>query len=203
VNTVHDRSWLANAVGQFVFACVAVSGFGASLSANAQESDWETLNAKAVSLYDQGLYPEAFLAAREAVRVAEQSADPEHAEVAQSLSIIAQEYQTDGYYMGAIDLYRRALASMEKSLGPDHPDVAQIRRKLEACENEYAVSILYQEHRERQQKAMFKIRVALLAGGSLLVLLLGVVIRRARKSRGASECEPVSSREKSIGHGEA
>src|ERR1039457_913697 len=97
---------------------------GTSVAVQAQGSEWERLNAEAISLYKQGRYDQAVVAEKKALQVAEQNVGPDHPDVAQSVNNLAELYTAQGQYAQAEPLYKRSLAIWEKALGPDHPDVA-------------------------------------------------------------------------------
>jgi tetratricopeptide (TPR) repeat protein len=105
-----------------------VTGF-ASLQALPQ-SNWEELNGRVASLYQQGRYAEAAAVAQEALRIAEAQAGPAHPEVALNLNNLGLIYRAQGRYAEAEPLYKRALAIWEKALGPEHPDVASVLNNL-------------------------------------------------------------------------
>ncbi len=94
------------------------------LPAYAQEELWKELNAKVVTLYQQGRYEEAAKVGKEALKVAEDTFGPDHPDVAISLNNLAELYRLQGKYAEAEPLFKRALTIREKVLGPDHPEVA-------------------------------------------------------------------------------
>ena len=98
--------------------------FGTDAPANAQGTEWDTLNKEVMSLYRQGHYDRAIVVAKKALQVAEQAVSPNHTNVAGSLNNLAALYRTQGQYARAEPLYQRSLAIWEKALGPKHPDVA-------------------------------------------------------------------------------
>ena len=81
---------------------------------------------KSVQLEAQGQYDEAAAVAKRALTLAEGSLNPDHPNVATSLSNLAWLYDNQGQYAQAEPLYKRALAIFEKGLGPDHPYVATV-----------------------------------------------------------------------------
>src|SRR6185437_8417844 len=87
-------------------------------------TEWDKLNDEVESLYHQGDYNRATVAAKKALQVAEQTLDPNHPDVATSLNSLALLYSSQGQYTQAEPLYKRALAIDEKIFGPDHPNVA-------------------------------------------------------------------------------
>ena len=99
----------------------------AQTRADAQEKEWERLNDEALSLYGQGRYDSALVAAKRALQLAEQALGPGHPDVASSLNNIAMVYQTQGHYAQAEPIYQRALAIREKTYGLDHPAVRGLR----------------------------------------------------------------------------
>ncbi|MGA2027731.1 MAG: tetratricopeptide repeat protein [Syntrophobacteraceae bacterium] len=61
----------------------------AGMPARAQGTEWKTLNDEVMSLYRQGSYERAVVAAKKALQVAEQAAGPDHPELATSLNNLA------------------------------------------------------------------------------------------------------------------
>ena len=119
---------------------------GTSVAVQAQGSEWERLNAEAISLYKQGRYDQAVVAEKKALQVAEQNLGPDHPDVATSLNNLAGLYREQGQYAQAEPLFKRSLAIWEKALGPDHPDVATTLNNLAA---------LYKKTgREKEAKAL-------------------------------------------------
>ena len=80
----------------------------------AQSNDWDKLNEEALSLYRQGHYDPAIVIAKKALRVAEQTVNPNHAEVAESLNNIAELYRAQGQYAQALPLLKRSLATEKR-----------------------------------------------------------------------------------------
>jgi CHAT domain-containing protein len=78
-----------------------------------------------MTLYDKGNLVDATKLARTALRVAEDTYDTGHPNLAQSLNILAGMYQSQGLYEQAEPLFQRSLEIREKALGPDHPAVAR------------------------------------------------------------------------------
>lgn len=101
-----------------------------SLPLLAQSSQWDRLNSELNSLYKQGHYDQALVAAQKALQVAEQTWGPDSLNASVSLNNVATMYQSTGQYAQAEPLYRRALAIREKTLGPDHREVAPILSNL-------------------------------------------------------------------------
>jgi len=96
----------------------------------AQESLWNELNAKVITLYQKGQYSEAAKVAEEALKVAQKTFGPNHPNVATSLNSLALLYKTQGKYAEAEPLYKLALTIREKALGPNHPNVATVLENL-------------------------------------------------------------------------
>src|ERR1017187_1219989 len=105
---------------------------GTSVAVQAQSSEWERLNAEAISLYKQGHYDQAVVAEKKALQLAEQNLGPDHPTVATVLNNLARAYDEQGQYAQAEPLYKRSLAIWEKALGPDHPFVATSLNNLAA-----------------------------------------------------------------------
>ncbi len=91
---------------------------------SAQEEKWDELNQQVVKLYQDGKYTEATIIAEKSLELAEKTFGPDNANVATSLSNLADLYRWQGKYSEAEALYKRSLTIREKTLGPDHPDVA-------------------------------------------------------------------------------
>jgi tetratricopeptide (TPR) repeat protein len=82
------------------------------------------LHETASYLQDHARYTEAEPLYQRALAIREQQLGPEHPDVAQTLSNLANLYNRQGQYTKAEPLYQRALAIREQQLGPEHPDVA-------------------------------------------------------------------------------
>ena len=95
-----------------------------TVSAFAQQTEWQELMGQSFTLYQQGRYSEATKVAEEALKVAENTFDKNHLNVGQTLNILAVLYQSQSKYAEAELFYKRSLAIWEKALGPDHPNVA-------------------------------------------------------------------------------
>jgi tetratricopeptide (TPR) repeat protein len=95
-------------------------------AARAEQTEWETLNGKVMSLYRKGEYSAAIEVAKQAIKVAEQIAGPDHPDVATSVNNLAMLYDNLDRFSEAESLYKRALAIKEKSLGSRHISVATI-----------------------------------------------------------------------------
>jgi tetratricopeptide (TPR) repeat protein len=104
--------------------------FGAPACDDAQETEWESLNAEVMSLSRKGQYDRAAVVAKKSLEVAERAVGPDHPSVAASLNNLASVYDSQGQYTQAEALYKRALAIWEKALGPDHPNVASTLNNL-------------------------------------------------------------------------
>ncbi len=113
-------------------ALILVLGVSHALAACTQETEWNKLNAKTETLYQQGRYSEAAKIAQEALEVAEKTFGADHPNLATSLNNLALLYQAQGEYAAAEPLHKRALAIREKALGPDHPQVAASLNNLAA-----------------------------------------------------------------------
>ncbi len=113
-------------------ALILILGVSFALTACTEESSWNELNAKAVTLYQQGRYPEAVKVAKEALKVAEDTFGPDHPAVAVSLHNLALPHEAQGKYGAAEPLYQRALAILEKAWGPSYPQVAAVLENMAA-----------------------------------------------------------------------
>jgi tetratricopeptide (TPR) repeat protein len=124
----------------------------------AQETRWNALNEKAVSLYKEGKYTEAVSAGQEALRVAEENFGPEHPHVAASLSNLAAFRSAQGKSDEAEPLLKRALAIQEKALGPDNVDLAPLLNNLAELyrgQHKYAeAELLYRRSLAISEKAL-------------------------------------------------
>jgi len=123
-----------------------------AVSAYAQETLWNELNAKAATLYQQGRYSEAVNVAKEALKVAENTFGPDHPNVAASMNNLAELYRAQGKYAEAEPLYKRALKIWEKALGPDHPDVATVLENLAGLYKEIGRKDKAKKFEERAKK---------------------------------------------------
>jgi tetratricopeptide (TPR) repeat protein len=94
--------------------------------ARAEQTEWESLNGKVMSLYRKGEYGAAIEVAKRAIEVAERTAGPDHPDVATSVNNLAMLYDNLDRFPEAESLYKRALAIKEKSLGSRHISVATI-----------------------------------------------------------------------------
>ena len=101
----------------------------------AQSDEWKSLIQETQTLYRQGKYDHAVVAATKAREIAERDLGPEHPSVATSLNNLALLYLAQGQYAAAEPLYKRSLAILEKALGPEHPNVAAL---LESISDLYA-----------------------------------------------------------------
>ena len=95
-----------------------------SCSRPAPGNEWKLLEDYSISLYQQGNYDGAVVAAKEALRVAEKTVGPDHPDVATSLNNLGKLYGVQGQYAQAETLYKRALTIREKALSSDHPAMA-------------------------------------------------------------------------------
>jgi tetratricopeptide (TPR) repeat protein len=98
--------------------------------AGAQNVEWKRLTDESISLYQQGQFDRAIVAAKKALELAETTLDPGHPAVAISLNNLAGMYFGQGRYAQAVPLSERALAILEATVGPNHPDVAGSLKNL-------------------------------------------------------------------------
>ena len=91
-------------------------------------NEWEKLNQKTELLYQQGNYSAAVDAALQALQIAEQTFDPDHADLATSLNSLGMLYSAQGRYAQAEPLLSRALGIFEKSAGEESPEMAATAR---------------------------------------------------------------------------
>ena len=79
---------------------------------------------KATELQAAGQYGDAILYMRQVLEIEESRSGPNHVNVGQLLSHLANLYRLLGRYADAEPLLQRSLAIQEKALGHDHPHVA-------------------------------------------------------------------------------
>ena len=87
--------------------------------------EWDTLNAAAITLWQNGNYGRAIEVGHRALELAEKSCGPEHPFVARSLNNLAVVYKDHGNLSQAEALLERALAIQEKSPTTDHASFAR------------------------------------------------------------------------------
>ena len=95
----------------------------ASAAGAGPEDDFGALNQETFRLLEASQRP-AVIAALAAVKAAESRSGPDHPDVGEALSNLANLYRFDGKYDAAEPLYQRALAIAGKASGPAHADVA-------------------------------------------------------------------------------
>jgi tetratricopeptide (TPR) repeat protein len=83
------------------------------------------MGALAVWLRNRAEHGEAEPLLRQVLAIQEQDLGPEHPDVAQSLTNLAELYERKGQYAETEPLYKRALAILEKAHGPEHPDLSK------------------------------------------------------------------------------
>ena len=83
-----------------------------------EEVEWEELNDKATTLYQQGRFSKAICAGKEALKVAENTFGSDHANVATTMNNLALLYNEQGKYAEAEPLYKQALEIGKKAFGP-------------------------------------------------------------------------------------
>ncbi len=89
----------------------------------AYTDDLDALNARIVSLKQEGKFQEAIPLAEQVLRLTEAKVGPDHPSVAMILNNLALLYSNQGRYAEAEPLFKRSLAIQEKAFGPDHPAV--------------------------------------------------------------------------------
>jgi CHAT domain-containing protein/tetratricopeptide (TPR) repeat protein len=107
----------------------------------AQESRWKELDAQIEQLQKQGKTAEAAPLAQEAVRLAETTFGPEHANTATALQKLGMADMTLGQYPEAKALLQRALTIREKTFGPEAAPLAEVLNglgQLSYCEGQYS-----------------------------------------------------------------
>lgn len=112
---------------------------GVPAGAQAQDTQWNALNAQVRELYRQGHCERALLLAEQALEFAEKNDGPDHFFVSTSLNHLAALHSI----LGA-----RALAIREKVYGPDHPLAAisldHLATLYEIQEQHEKAELLYQ-----------------------------------------------------------
>ena len=96
------------------------------------DTNWESLNKKALKLYEQGRYKEATVYAEKAVLVAKNELGEDHPDYAEYLNNLAAFYCSMERYYEAEPLYLQALAIRKTQLGEDHPEYAVFLNNLAA-----------------------------------------------------------------------
>jgi len=86
--------------------------------------EWMRHFRRAESLSNKGRHAEAIIAATQALELAENSLEPDHADIAVILSSLGTQHYALKQFDQAEPLYRRALANAEKTHGMDDPFVA-------------------------------------------------------------------------------
>ena len=89
-------------------------------------TEWNALNRKATSWFQQGNYTKAAVAATKAVQAAEQVLGPDHPDVATGLNNLGMLCYAREQFTKAETLHKRALTIREKALGPDDAELASI-----------------------------------------------------------------------------
>ena len=95
-----------------------------ALSAFAEQTQVDQLNAQVAELYRQGKYAEALPIAAEALQVAQASFGPGDSRVAITFNNLAEIYEELGRFAEAEPMFQSAIRINEVALGPDHPDLA-------------------------------------------------------------------------------
>jgi CHAT domain-containing protein/Tfp pilus assembly protein PilF len=95
-----------------------------ALSAFAEQTPVDQLNAQVAELYRQGKYAEALPIAAEALQVAQASFGPGDSRVAITFNNLAEIYEELGRFAEAEPMFQSAIRINEVALGPDHPDLA-------------------------------------------------------------------------------
>jgi len=96
----------------------------AALSASAQRTRWDDLNAKIAELQKSGKNDDALPLAREALQIVESTSGPDDLRTASSLMTLGAIYAAQSRFSDAEPLFQRALSMREKKLGVEHLDVA-------------------------------------------------------------------------------
>ncbi|MEW6002752.1 MAG: tetratricopeptide repeat protein [Nitrospirota bacterium] len=96
------------------------------------QSIWNKINNRVLTLYQQGEYPKAARVAEESLKIAEAFFGVERSWLAAEMKplceqalVIADLYRSQGKFAEAEPLYSQGLKIDEKALGKDHPDVAR------------------------------------------------------------------------------
>ncbi|NQT33302.1 MAG: tetratricopeptide repeat protein [Candidatus Omnitrophica bacterium] len=96
----------------------------------AQEESASELTDKAMELYQQEKYSEAFKMLKKALEVNKKNLGPDHPDVSDSMFYLAQLYSSQGKYTEAEPLYKQALVIRVKHSGPDDSSVANILESM-------------------------------------------------------------------------
>jgi tetratricopeptide (TPR) repeat protein len=128
--TLIPRSESVSMRQKYIFlVCLAVTA--AALPVWALGSEWEMLNARALTLYRAGKHKQAIDVAQQALKVAEKEG-LDHPAVALSLNNLGLLHKARGDYTQAESAYLFALAHGEKARGANHPSVAKTLNNLAA-----------------------------------------------------------------------
>lgn len=95
----------------------------------AQETLWNEVNDKIVTVYQQGRYSHRIKAAEEASKIAKKTVGTQHPEAVTSLNNLTELYRAQSRYGQAEPLYKRSLKLTQKAVGPNQ---SQGARKDEA-----------------------------------------------------------------------
>ena len=82
------------------------------------------MNGQGMLVMEEGNYSEAEQLFKRSLAIREKSLGPDHPDVAESLSNLAEVYRAQGKYGVAESLYELSLPILQKTLGPEHPTVA-------------------------------------------------------------------------------
>jgi tetratricopeptide (TPR) repeat protein len=117
----------------------------------AQEEAWKKLDAQAEKLLKEARYAEALEAAKEALKVAENTFGAETLNAAAALNRLGEVCEKQGNYADAETLLQRALSIREKILGSENYDVAASLNMLGEL---YGTEGKYSEAEEVFQRAL-------------------------------------------------
>lgn len=93
-------------------------------------TEWQKLKEQADAFFEQGKYEDGIVAAKEAIRVADERITGNDSYIAYSLHTLALMYSGRHEYAEAEPLFKRALAIREKQFGPDNAEVALVLTNL-------------------------------------------------------------------------
>jgi hypothetical protein len=99
-------------------------------------------------LHIQGKHPDARFSCERALTIRQTELGLQHADVVESLNLLAELLHALGEFLAALPLRQRVLAIHERELGPQHPqvvvDLAKVAALLPQCSNVAAAWPLYE-----------------------------------------------------------
>lgn len=104
-----------------------------TITADAQQEKYNSLNKKLAALFKSGRNLEAIEVAKEVIQIAEKTFGEKHPYVSVSLNNLALLYIAEGRYEKAEGLYERSLKIAEEHLGKNNPQLADILQNMLKC----------------------------------------------------------------------